>query len=130
MINSDTPNSLARRAKMDLTSSSSLLPGNSASTSSVVMPSLRPWITGVTDIVSGQLPPDCPVEASTGGEFWLLAVFPFKGVAGDADLYAVQAIEDASRNNPIPKATFMAGSLHDPKENRQRNPTPAVLSLA
>src|SRR6266446_2111126 len=92
----DTPNWLGGLDKPARTSASSLLPGNSARTSSGVIPSLRPLMSGTPARVSWQVGFSCPVALLVCAGDWLELIF-----ASDcepADLDAVQATD-----NPITK---------------------------
>src|SRR5882724_2985952 len=105
MINSDTPNWLSGRARWALTSSSSLLPGNIASTSSGVMPSFRPLSTGAAAIVSEQFEL-LSVELVGCSDGLLAGVLPFADEES-ADLFGTQAAEIPIKTKAIRENDFM-----------------------
>src|SRR6266513_5152286 len=96
MTNSETPSGLSGRDKKDLTSASSLLPGNSASTSSGVMPSLSPLRTGAAAMVSEQFALLCSVELAGCSDGWLIGALLFTDEES-ADLFGTHAIDIPSK---------------------------------
>src|SRR5258708_40265824 len=88
-------------------SASSLLPGKSASTSSVGIPSLRPFISGAPAKVSWQVGLSCAIGLLVCAEDGTTVALLLANDGEPADLDAVQATDTVIRKDMMARNIFI-----------------------